>query len=231
MILGLSVNLNSEFMPTYCHSCPYNKFCKNYYVEKPSCPHGYSPVNQDTAVLKSTMKLGESRAGSILRPEILIKIGKAAANNSDYETASECYEKALNIDSNNTEAAFLLKRTKYIVNGDREKLDDTTEEEIKISETEEKRTGMLPLQEEKKISIKPKAQYEIDPELRSQDASKVYHVEQEDNEDELEKVSKDVAIQIKIAATKRNRNIGLGAGIFVILLMIFLLWWFGYLQI
>ncbi len=218
-------------MPTYCHSCPYNKFCKGLYIDKPSCPHGYSPVSSEDSGIKAIAREIGQRPGSILRAEILIRIGKAAANNNDYETATECYEKALTINPKNTEAAFLLKRTKYIVNGKQEKPLDIQEEEITKSEPKLERTGMLPLQEEKQIIIKPKPQFDINPELRSQEASKVYHVEEEEDEEELEEVSKNVALQVKIAASKRNRNIGLAAGIFVILMMIVLLWWFGYLKI
>lgn len=217
-------------MPTYCHSCPYNKFCKDLYIEIPSCPHGYSPVRAEGEGIKPDEKVEADHTGHILKPEILIKIGKTAANRNDFETAIECYEKSLEVEPNNTEAAFLLKRTKYMVDEEKTLTTEAATSAQQKPKPKWERKGMLPLQEEKTISIKVKPQLEVDPELHTRDPSTVYHVEEED-EEELEEVSKNVAKQIKLAASKRTRNMGLAAGIIVIFLMIFLLWWFGYLKI
>jgi hypothetical protein len=214
-------------VPTYCHSCPYNKkFCKDFHIEDPTCPHGYSPLKRNGSAVATP-----SRAGSILEPSILIKIGKAAANRDEYETAKECYEKILELEPGNNEAAFLLKRLNFILEEAEEKPDAEVGDETLGSESEEKYAGMLPHQVEKQISIKPKQQYEVDPNIIDKEQKEVYHVEQDENEEVLEKVSRDVAREVKRANTRRKRNMGLAAGVIVILMMIILLWWFGYLKI
>ncbi len=221
-------------MPTYCHSCPYNsRFCKGVYIENPTCPHGYSPLRRDDTDRGFTASYDDSstKKARVLEPGILIKIGKAAASKDDYETAKECYEKALEIEPNNSQASFLIRRINYILgNNIVPSIDDVVELE-KTTEPVQKRVGMLPLQEEKRISIKTKSQFEIDPNIINKDQNKVYQIENDDDESELEEVSKHVAREIKKSSKKEKRNMGLAAGIIVILLMIFLLWYFGYLRI
>jgi tetratricopeptide (TPR) repeat protein len=222
-------------VPTYCHSCPYNKkFCKGIYVDNPTCPHGYSPLRRNGDAGQSTpgaFTSTPSRSGRVLEPNILIKIGKAAANRDDYETAKECYEKILEIEPNNNEVAFLLKRLKYILEDEEEKSVEVDEPGSSEPESEKKYTGMLPHQVEKRISIKPKQQYELDPNIIDKDQEKVYHVEDDEDEKVMEQVSRDVAREVRKANTRRKRNMGLAAGVVVILMMIILLWWFGYLKL
>jgi hypothetical protein len=160
----------------------------------------------------------------------LIKIGKAAANRDDYVTAKECYEKIMEIEPENNEAAFLLKRLNYILEDEGEESSEDGETGSKESEADMKYAGMLPHQVEKRISIKPKQQYEVDPNIIDKEQKEVYHVEQDENGEVLEKVSRDVAREVKKANTRRKRNMGLAAGVIVILMMIILLWWFGYLK-
>jgi hypothetical protein len=226
------LNLTGEIVPTYCHSCPYNKFCKDFYISNPTCPHGYSPVRQEDGGPSFDSKPSSQRKGTVLDPTILFNIGKAASNRNDYETALLCYEKVLEKDLDNTKAAFLLKRLKYILEEDKPKEPETEDEDGSSDdeETSPKEKGMLPLQEQKNILIKPKMQFEIDPELRTREPVNVYRVEETDEDEELSKVSRDVAIQERKADTKRKRNMGLAAGIVVIFMMIMLLYWFGYLK-
>ncbi len=83
---------------------------------------GYSPVGYEIKDQKS------SSSGHILEPKILITIGKAAINNNDYVTAVECYEKVLELQPNDPEAAFLLKRAKFMIDDDNE--DSSVEQRI-----------------------------------------------------------------------------------------------------
>jgi tetratricopeptide (TPR) repeat protein len=192
---------------------------------------GYSPLGQEgLTAISSTTGEGE-RSGHVLNPAILIKIGKAASNRSDYQTALDCYTKSLEIDPGNTEAAFLLRRVKYIIEEDQPKTIDSQDEAETEPEPQKGPRGMLPMQEEKTIKIKPKLQQEVSPELREQDPTRVYHVEESDDGRELEEVSKHMAREAKKSATKRKRNMGLAAGILVILMMIILLWYFGFLKL
>ena len=221
-------------MPTYCHSCPYNlRFCRSLYIEEPTCPHGYSPLKRDGQLRQEPslydIHLGSPKKGRIFEPNILIKIGKSAANRDDYETAKDCYEKVLELEPENTEAAFLLKRINYILESSSKEPEDEDLEPEPISEPEKKTIGMLPHQEEKRISIRPKQQFNIDPNIINKDQEKVYHVDDDEDSSELEEVSKHVAREIKKSAKKEKRNMGLAAGIIVILMMIVLLWYFGYL--
>jgi tetratricopeptide (TPR) repeat protein len=165
-----------------------------------------------------------------LEPSILIKIGKAAANRDEYETAKECYEKIVEIEPDNNEAAFLLKRLNYITEEDEEKILEDDEAGSAEPESDMKYAGMLPHQVEKQISIKPKQHFDVDPNIIDKEQKEVYHVEQDENEEVLEKVSRDVAREVRKANTRRKRNMGLAAGVIVILMMIILLWWFGYLK-
>jgi hypothetical protein len=174
--------------------------------------------------------LSTQKKGRVFETNILIRIGKTAANRDDYQTAKECYEKVLEVEPENTEAAFLLKRINYILDSNNKASEDEDLEIEPIPEPDKKSTGMLPLQEEKKISIKPRQQFDIDPNIIDKDQKEVYHVEDDEDGVELEEVSKHVAREIKKSAKKEKRNMGLAAGIIVILMMIALLWYFGYLR-
>ena len=222
-------------MPTYCHSCPYNlRFCKGLYIEGPTCPHGYSPLRRDgqlrSEISLYDIHLGSPKKGRVFEPSILILIGKSAANRDDYQTAQECYEKVLEVEPGNTEAAFLLKRINYILDSNTKELEDIDLEAEPTPEPEKRSIGMLPLQEEKRISIRPKQQFDIDPNIINKDQEKVYHVEDDEDGMELQEVSKHVAQEIKKSSKREKRNMGLAAGIIVILMMIALLWYFGYLR-
>jgi tetratricopeptide (TPR) repeat protein len=175
----------------------------------------------------------QTRTGKhhIFEPAILIKIGKAAANRDEYQIAKECYSKILEIDPKNNEAAFLLKRLKYFLDEDKEPSEEDGTGSREKTENVETSSGFLTQQEEKRISIRPKQQYDLDPNIINKDQDKIYHVEEDDDEEILEEVSKHVARQIKKKNKSSTRNMGLAAGVICILMIIILLWYFGYLNI
>lgn len=219
-------------MPDYCRSCPYNKFCKDDYIPNPTCPFGYSPVGLNAKAKDEQEPLAE--ASQIYKTEIIFKIAKAAINKNDYQTAIGCYEKVLELQPNNPEASFLLRRTRYMANGKEtsplrgakskhKKKDDETEQSSKGSAT-------LPHQELKKISIRPTQHLKVDRELIGPDTEKVYGVEQTQDLEELEDLSKNVAIRLKGKIKRKNRPMVIIALCLAILFgLIFALWFFGYL--
>lgn len=97
-------------MPPYCRICPYNSICDENCFSEDICPMGYVP-----AAKSETMKTMSGTSGEPLDLAILLKIGKTAYNDSEYERAIRCYEKILEIDPDNQEATFLKKRTEYII--------------------------------------------------------------------------------------------------------------------
>jgi hypothetical protein len=97
-------------MPPYCKTCPYNEFCENKNVSEALCPMGYVPTSGS-----NTLKTISGTAEEPLDPEVLIKIGKTAYNNDEYEQALKSYSKVLEVDPTHQEAQFLKKRTEYII--------------------------------------------------------------------------------------------------------------------
>jgi hypothetical protein len=194
-------------MPDYCRSCPYNKFCKDDYIPNPTCPFGYSPVGLNAKAKDEQEPSAE--ASQIYKPEIIFKIAKAAINKNDYQTAIECYGK----ETSPLEEA----KSKH------KKKDDETQPSSKGSAT-------LPHQELKKISIRPTQRLKVDRELIGPDTEKVYGVEQTQDLEELEDLSKNVAIRLKGKIKRKNRPMVIIALCLAILFgLIFALWFFGYL--
>lgn len=224
-------------MPAYCGSCPFNKFCKDVYIQDPTCPMGYRPVGLDKKSKKKADIDANGRTGYVLDPAILLKIGKAAMNRNDFETSVACYEKALEIDPNNAEASFLLRRTQFMLKDDSElETDDTEEPTEEELESEEKPSGMLPHQQTiKSIQIKPKQKAEINPNIISEPSEKVYQVQMEETEEEQkekEYVSKHMAIRSKasVMKSKKGTYVVLTLVVAMILMIVFALWVFGFLD-
>lgn len=192
----------------------------------------YTPVGYDVKDQKN------NSTGHIINEKILIKIGKAAVNRNDYQTAVQCYEKVLELQPNDPEASFLLKRTKYMLDGVHE--DDSTGQLAQQTETgkeDNKSMGMLPLQQQlKSIQIKPKQQVDINPDIISTetDANTVYQAQLESTNKEIkekEYVSRHVAVANKGSIMgKRGTTIVLGLAIAIIIMIVIGLWQFGFLD-
>ncbi len=218
-------------MPGYCHSCPYNKFCKGQYLKNPTCPHGYTPVGKDT-IVKSQDDSSDAYSGHIHKPDILLNIAKAAMNRNDYQTSIETLEKLLLIKPDDREATFLLRRARYIYESkDSEKTkkskttSTTTAEQQKVEPK-----GVLGLQKIEKLRIKPELQYKVDPNIVGKKSDKVYYAEDDEDEEEKEEVSKHVAIRHKVSPMKKKGNLlVLGLAIALIIMMIIMLWYYGFL--
>lgn len=223
-------------MPDYCNSCPYNKYCKGLYISVPTCPMGHSPVGSKAAP-EGADGAPDEKSKHVLKTEILLKIAKTSMNRNDYQNAVECYEKVLSISPDNTEASFLLKRAKYMVSGKSDsgavsEESTATKKEIE-SEPDKKSFGMLAQQQQiQKVQIKPKQQFEINPNIIGPETDKVYGVEKVENVEELEDVSKHVAIRSKGSVLrKRGVLIAFGLSIAIIVMIVVGLYMFGFLQI
>ncbi len=225
-------------MPTYCNSCPYNKFCKDLYLQHASCTMGYTPIGHTNNVENISQHGSVEHSGHILETSILMKIGKSAMNRDDYTASKECFEKILEIKPGDPEAGFLIKRVIYMINdlavseGGTGTVDASASVEapkqpqIPIEQSR----GMLPLQEEKSIKIKPKSQFTIDPNIINTKTENVYSVE--DNEDVIsrENVSKNVAQRSKGSVLKKRGGVViLGLTMVIIIVIVIGLWLSGLL--
>jgi tetratricopeptide (TPR) repeat protein len=198
---------------------------------------GYSPLRGDSRNQIDISGDQEDYSGQLYKPEILIKIGKAATNRNDYTTSIECYEKVRQIDPNHNEAGFLLRRAKYMANGGSDSnlgeaagKSDKESKKKDESETESKYGGMLPQQQIKHISIKPKHKFKVDPNIISRDQELVYGAEEDEDQKQLEKVSKTVAIRTKGSILKRRGTIiAFALTIGIIIMIVVGLYAFGFL--
>ncbi|WP_455393265.1 tetratricopeptide repeat protein [[Eubacterium] cellulosolvens] len=224
-------------MPDYCRSCHYNKFCKNAYVSNPTCPMGYSPVGREPK--KGTLQKDMITTSQVYKPEILLKIGKTAINKNDYNTAIECYQKLLEVKPNDPEANFLLRRAKYMAEGkDTESLAKSKKKEVATEAEEEgdekpapKGSAILPIQQFKRISIRPEQHYEVNRDLIGPGSEKVYGVEEDEDEKEMEKVSRTVAIRSKRSVLKEKGTlVAVALAITIIIMIVIGLWAFGFLN-
>jgi hypothetical protein len=97
-------------MPPYCKKCPYNEYCEDTQLDEDICPMGYVPK---TGSEKGKSK--KKKEEEFLDPTIVLKIGKNAYHNNEYERAIKSYNKILELLPDNQEAQFLKKRTEYII--------------------------------------------------------------------------------------------------------------------
>jgi tetratricopeptide (TPR) repeat protein len=198
---------------------------------------GYKPLGSDQSQTKPDGASGDEAATTIYQPEILLKIGKAAMNKNDYQTAKETYEKILENNPDHQEAQFLLKRVKYMASeessGDKNK---KAKQKAKQKAKEEKKPemrGVLPIQQLEKLKIKPKQKYKIDPHIIGPETDTVYGLEEdtEDEEEELEDISRHVARRTKGSVMKRRGvTVAFLLAIAIIVMIIVGLYWFGFLD-
>lgn len=222
-------------MPDYCHSCHYNKFCKDHYISSPTCPMGYSPIKLETKPSMGVSTGSEEYSSLVYQPKILLNIAKWAMNRNDYQTSINCYEKILELQPTDREAAFLLKRARFMM-GDTEafkkKYFDTTQSTSK-AEPKETKSYILPQQQKiTKLQIKPRQQFRVDPNIIGKKPEKVYGVEVDEEEELKEEVSKHVAIRSKGSVLKKKGTmIAFGLSLAIIIMIVIGLYLFGFLQI
>ena len=206
-------------------------------MEVPSCPMGYEPLRTGQSQNKHTESGDNDSATTLYQPEILLKIAKAVMNKNDYKTAIETYEKILENNPNHQEAQFLLKRARYMVNektstSKKEKPKEKPKEKSEEEKKPEMR-GVLPIQQVEKLKIKPKQQYRIDPHIIGPETEKVYGLEEdeEDEEKELEDISRHVARRTKGSVMKRKGiTVSFLLAIAIIVMIIVGLYWFDFLK-
>jgi tetratricopeptide (TPR) repeat protein len=186
--------------------------------------------------VKATADDSDELTGSVLEPEILIRIAKAAINRNDYQSAIDAYEKVLQIDQGNTQASFLLKRAKYMVEDEKEvstksKVKDTGGGAEK-DQLENGRAGMLAHQQKiQRISIKPKQKFKVNRNIIVREDGEVYGVDASEDEREMEEVSKTMAIRTKGSIIKRRGIlIAFGLAITIIIMIVVGLYAFGFLK-
>lgn len=219
-------------MPAYCRSCPYNKYCKDEYISNPTCPMGYSPVGSEARAKLYPDDAEE--ASQNYKVGILLNIAKSAINKNDYVTAIECYEKILAFRPADPEASFLLKRAQYMAEGKRTTPLKSTTSGSSPGEAENgikpKGPVMIHQDELKKLRIRPEQRLEVDRNIIGQDTEMVYGVEDGEDEKEMEKVSRDVAIRYKRSVLKeRGTLVAVALAITIIIMIVVGLWVFGFL--
>jgi len=196
---------------------------------------GYSPVKLETKPSTGVIKDSEEYSSLVYQPRILLNIAKWAMNRNDYQTSINCYEKILELQPTDREAAFLLKRARFMM-GDTEafkkKYFDTTKSTSK-AEPKETKSYILPQQQKiTKLQIKPKQQFKVDPSIIGKKPEKVYGVEEDEEEELKEEVSKHVAIRSKGSVLKKKGTmIAFGLALAIIIMIVIGLYLFGFLQI
>ena len=219
-------------MPAYCRSCPYNKYCKDENISNPTCPMGYSPVGSEARAKLYPDDAEE--ANQSYKAGILLNIAKSAINKNDYITAIECYEKILVFRPGDPEASFLLKRAQYMAEGKRTSPMKEATSGSDSGETEDgvkpKGPVMIHQEEIKKLRIRPEQRLKVDRNIIGPDTEKVYGVEEDEDEKEMEKVSRDVAIRYKRSIIKeRGTLVAVALAISIIIMIVVGLWVFGFL--
>ena len=208
-------------MPPYCRTCPYNTFCDERSFAEDLCPIGYVP-----SVKSDTMKNLSGTADEPLDIEILIKSGKNAYNNDDYERAIKCYEKILEIEPTNQEAGFLKKRTEFIIS----ELSGTNEDEKQELSPEAMNRGTpLTLPQEPAIHVgHSKALYYDSVSRLPTESKEVFTVH--DTDHQKDSISKQISIKTHGSVLKKKGIKVIFAIVMVWLIaVVVLLWIKGYL--